>query len=279
MGISGQCRDFAAHAPHSMETDLADSPLLFEVHDQIAVMTLNRPDKLNALTDELCLMLLDAFAQVENNPDILVSVLQANGKSFCSGADMSQAPDPSHGPIGILQHRIYTENGIRRFKPVVGAVQGYALGAGAFLAFQGCDIVVAGDSARFGFPEGRAGFAIPPVTTVPYLPLKTSLEFLLLGWKGAELFEPARALAAGMINKVVPDAELREEAMRYARNLCLVPPGYVRAIKAAHYPAALSPASQAELNFIEHIKPQRDSGNIEELRASFAEKRAPRFKG
>lgn len=258
---------------------MSEPSILFEVDDQVAVITLNRPDRLNALTDEMCLRLLDAFAQVEDDSNLLASIMLANGRAFCSGADMTEASDPSHGPAGILQHRVYTENGVRRFKPVVGAVQGYALGAGAFLAVQGCDIVVAGESALFGFPEGRAGFAVPPITAMPYLPFKASLEFLLLGWKGAELMGPERARELGMINKVVPDSELRAEAMRYARNLCMVPPGYIKSVKTAHYRPALAPASIAELHYVEHVKPQRDSGNLEELRAAGRERRAPRFKG
>jgi enoyl-CoA hydratase/carnithine racemase len=262
------------------ERAMAEDVLLVEIKDRIAYLTMNRPEKLNAVDEALAQRLIDTFYEMEKNPDVLVMVLSGKGRAFCSGADMVPGSGSSgKAPLGLIQHRTYIENGVRRFKPVVGCVQGYALGMGALLAVQGCDIVVAGESALFGFPEGKAGFPVPPIVATPWLPMKISLEFLLLGWKGADLMGPQRAYELGMINKVVPDDKMLEEATRYAQALCLVPPGYIKSMKTAHYRSALLPASVAELNYIEHSQPQTESPNMQELWAAAKEKRSPRFRG
>lgn len=258
---------------------VASMPLLEETRGRITFLTLNRPDCLNALDDDLSARLLDAFARAEANPDVLAIVLAGAGRSFCSGADRNAPPPTVAAPVGLLQHRTYIENGIKRFKPVVGAVQGYALGAGALLAVHGCDIVVAAEGAMFGFPEGRAGYAVPPNTVMPFLPFKISLEFMLLAWNGGAPMPAARACELGMINKVVPECDLLAEAANYAEMLCQVPPLYIKSMKSGHYPAALQPAAVAELHYLDHVLPQEGSADLVELRRAAAAHRAPSFHG
>src|SRR3546814_16743893 len=90
------------------------------------------------------------------------------------------------------------ENGINVFKPIVGVIHGYALGAGYNLGVRCCDITIAGESALLGYPESRAGIAIRPLEYTPHMPFKLSLEFALMAWKGGRLIDAERAFQIGL---------------------------------------------------------------------------------
>jgi enoyl-CoA hydratase/carnithine racemase len=252
----------------------------YAVSDHVATVTLNRPERRNALGGDLSQQLIDTLDRAEKDPDVRVIILTAEGSTFCAGADMTPGDPGRYGPLprGMLAHRTYTENGFSRFKPVVGAVRGYALGAGFFLAIRGCDIVVASDNALFGFPEARGGVAIGPVEYTPVMPFKRMLEFLLLGWRGAELMTAERAFELGIISKVVSDDQLMSEAMRYAALLQRIPPLYIKAVKAGMYRSVERSTTKGERDFMEYIYPQQMSGAVEESLAAFAEKREPKFR-
>jgi enoyl-CoA hydratase/carnithine racemase len=251
----------------------------YEIKDGIAVVTMNRPERMNALGGELSQQLIDTFARAENDPEVRVIVLTGEGRSFCAGADMTPGDPGRYGPLprGMLAHRTYTENGFSRFKPVIGAVRGYALGAGYLLAVRGCDIVVASEDALFGFPEGRGGVPLGPIGYSPVMPFKAMLEFLLLGWKGAELLSAKRACELGVISRAVPEDQLMAEAMRYAALLQRIPPLYIKAVKAGMYRSVDGDGTKRERDYMDFIHPQIVSGHIEESLQAFAEKREPNF--
>lgn len=259
---------------------MSNELVTYEVRDDVAVLTLNRPDKLNALSDALCDRLMELWAEVERDANVRVAILTAAGPHFCAGADLEPGAADLGGALpGIRQHQIYTGNGLDRFKPVIGAVHGYVLGAGFALAVRGCDVVVAADNAVFGYPEARAGVALAPPEPSPYMPFKVSLEFMLLGWKGGRMMPAERARELGLVNVVVPADRLFDEAMAYAQQLKLVPPLYIRSVKAGHYRATLSDVSRAERDYAEFILPQARSEDARESLAAFRERREPNFKG
>ncbi|MFT3976430.1 MAG: enoyl-CoA hydratase/isomerase family protein [Sphingomonas bacterium] len=251
----------------------------FNAADGIAHVTLARPEKLNALDDETSDALIDIWQQIEDDPTIFVTILSAEGRHFCAGADIGGKADLAGALPGLKQHRTYTGNGRTRFKPVVGAVQGYALGAGYYLAVRGCDIVVAADDALFGFPEGQAAIAMAPPEYVPAMPLKTMVEFMLLGWKGGRLMTAERAHQIGMINQVVSREGLMDAALEYARLLRQIPPLYTRSVKAGLYRAMTTSNAAAENDFVEFVLPQVSSEDLRECRAARNERRAPEYKG
>ena len=157
---------------------MSDDIVRYEVRDEVAFVQMNRPDKLNALSVELADALNETWARFEADPLAKVAILSAAGHAFCAGADIGgdRPSDDLRIPWAIRVHRAYPQNGVRVFKPIIGAVHGYALGGGWALAVRGCDITIAGESAMFGFPEPRVGISIPPIDYLPYVPFKASLE-------------------------------------------------------------------------------------------------------
>src|SRR3546814_19019531 len=119
------------------------------------------------------------------------------------------------------------ENGINVFKPIVGVIHGYALGAGYNLGVRCCDITIAGESALLGYPESRAGIAIRPLEYTPHMQLKLSLDFALMAWKGGQLIATERALQIGLVHSFVPDAALTAAARRRHQPMVDVPPLYL----------------------------------------------------
>ncbi len=257
---------------------MSEELVTYEVRDGVAYLMLNRPDKLNAMSDALSDRMMALWAEVERDPQVKVAILSAAGKHFCAGADL-EATDFSGALPGIRQHQVYTSNGISRFKPVVGVVQGYALGAGYALAVCGCDVVIASGDALFGFPEARAGVALGPPQPSSYMPFKVSLEFMLLGWKGGQLMPADRAYSLGLVNKVVPREALMDEAKVWAHQLTLIPPLFVRSVKAGHYRAAAGHTAQSERDYLEYVLPQAVSDDAKESLAALRERRDPVFKG
>ena len=192
----------------------------------IRYLTLNRPDKLNALNAALTTALAAALRDAEDDPAVSVVVLAGAGRSFCVGADLGERPDVGDSPrqpptarqiATRLDHTVRFYGTIQRMDtPVIAAVQGHALGGGANLAVS-CDLVVAADNALFGYPEVRLGMAAAGVapTLVHQIGRKAAFELLTL----CEHIDAQRALAIGMVNRVVPAAELEAAAGALAERL------------------------------------------------------------
>ena len=198
-----------------------DDVLLTETNGAVRLLTLNRPAKLNALNADLVHALTDALHAVQEDDAISVVILRGAGRAFCAGADTS-VPRPltaenrpnlvKHGDRNIALTKLLA----RVDKPVIAAVHGYALGAGCGLAF-GSDLVIAAESARFGYPELKAGLTASTVTAqaVHLMGRKVAFELLTL----CENMLPQRAYELGMVNRVVPDDKLLDEAMAMAEKL------------------------------------------------------------
>src|SRR5580698_4404292 len=198
-----------------------DDVLLSETKGAVRLLTLNRPAKLNAINADLVHALTDALHAVQADEAIAVLIVRGAGRAFSAGADTS-VPRPltaenrpnliKHGDANIALTKLLG----RIDKPIIAAVHGYVLGAGAGLAF-GSDLVIAAESARFGYPELKAGLTATTVTAhaVHLMGRKVAFELLTL----CENMLPQRAYELGLVNRVVPEARLMDEAMAMGEKL------------------------------------------------------------
>jgi len=227
-----------------------DDVLLTETRGAVRLLTLNRPAKLNALNADLVHALTDALRAAQDDDAVSVIILAGAGRAFCAGADTS-VPRPltaenrrnliRHGDRNIALTKLLG----RTDKPIIAAVHGYALGAGCGLAF-GSDMVVAAESARFGYPELKAGMAATTVTAhaAHLLPRKVAFELLTL----CENLLPQRAYELGLVNRVVPDERLMQEAMAIAEKLAGWNPEFLAQTKRTFQRAAsLGPEAALEM--------------------------------
>jgi enoyl-CoA hydratase/carnithine racemase len=193
-----------------------DGAVVLTVDADVAVIALNRPHRLNAVNDELVEGLLDALAAVEAG-DCGAALLTGRGRAFCAGHDLKEERDDD-GLLRRLQHLQEVTRRIRGLTiPVIAAVHGHAVGAGAEFAL-GCDLVVAAEDTRFRFPEVGLGLSVTGGLTklLPLFvgPVKAK-ELLLLG----EAIDAQEALRLGLVNRVVPPGELTAAAMEWASRL------------------------------------------------------------
>ncbi len=199
--------------------------IIYERREAIAYITLNRPDKLNALNAGLIADLQDALAVVEADPDVRVAIITGAGRAFSAGFDINPdpgSPSPRDGSVdqwrGHLQELIDTFMKVWNLpKPVIAAVNGYALG-GACELVQVCDVKIASDRAVLGEPEIRAGFG-PPLLITPYSVNLAAAKELLLTGDTVDAYEAARI---GLVSRVVPHDQLMAECERVARKMCLM---------------------------------------------------------
>ncbi len=198
-----------------------DDVLLVETRGAVRLLTMNRPAKLNALNADLVHALTEALLSAQGDGTVSVIILAGAGRAFCAGADTSvPRPLTAENRPNLVRHSdtniALTKLLSRVDKPIIAAVHGYALGAGCGLAF-GSDLVVAAESARFGYPELKAGLTASTVTAhaVHLMGRKVAFELLTL----CENMLPQRAYDLGLVNRVVPDAGLMDEAMGIAEKL------------------------------------------------------------
>jgi 2-(1,2-epoxy-1,2-dihydrophenyl)acetyl-CoA isomerase len=257
--------------------------VLFEVQDGYALVTLNRPDKLNSLNPDMHERLRDALAAAKARDDIRAVLLTGAGRAFCAGQDLSDRVIKPGGVPPDLGHTIGTHyNPLVRTlrnleKPVVCAVNGVAAGAGASLALA-CDIVLAARSAAFVQAFAKIGL-MPDSGGTYFLPrLVGSARAMGLALLGDKL--PAEdAARMGLIWKCVDDAQLMDDARALAAGFGKGPTKAYGAIKEALY-ASPHNTLDAQLNFERDV--QRELGRTEDYRegvSAFMEKRAPAFKG
>jgi 2-(1,2-epoxy-1,2-dihydrophenyl)acetyl-CoA isomerase len=254
--------------------------LRVEVGDAIATLTLDRPDALNSLTVGLKEALLRAFVDVARDPAVRVVIVTGAGRAFCAGQDLRERLDPGAAPLATEIRERYNPIilAMRRLeKPIVGAINGIAAGAGASLAFA-CDIRIAAEGASFLLAFGRVGL-IPDSGATWFLPR------LVGPAKAAELAmtgEPLTAAQAerfGLVAKVVPDAELGQEARALASRLAAGAPRALALTKRALNRAAESTLEEA-LEYEAWLQGIAGAtADHAEGIAAFMEKRPPRFSG
>jgi enoyl-CoA hydratase len=215
---------------------MADPVLLYEVDDKVSIITLNRPEKLNAISAELLQQLLAAFARAEEEPATSVVLLRANGRSFCAGYDIGARPagadDWRSDPIKThkhLAHQLDFEMVPWNLKkPVIASVQGHVMGGGCELVML-CDLTIAADDATFGEPEIRFSSVGPAIVMPAIIGYKKARELLYFG----DAIDAETARQLGMVNRVVPLAELPERSLAWAKRLALISPEALYATKLA----------------------------------------------
>jgi methylglutaconyl-CoA hydratase len=223
--------------------------VLLEIRDGIARLTLNRPDKRNALDGEVVAQLRYALAEADGDAHVRAMVISGAGKDFCSGADLAAVAQVAKAGVldNISDARKMAEVflAIRRTpKPVVAAVHGRALAGGCGLA-TACDIVLASESAQFGYPEVNVGFVPAMVMALLRRSVSEKAAFALV--ITGDVVTAARARELGLVHAVFPDDEFGEQVNAYLGKLAAKPSTAVALTKQLLYRAdALSFESALE---------------------------------
>ncbi|MGH8194169.1 MAG: enoyl-CoA hydratase/isomerase family protein [Woeseiaceae bacterium] len=191
--------------------------VLFAVSGSIAFVTLNRPEKLNALDAAMQDELERALDRAEQDEDVRAVVLCGNGRAFSAGFDM-EAADSGNDPEKIRRELQRDFDVIMRFrdcpKPVIAAVHGYCFGSSLEISAV-CDITIAADDCRFAVPEVKYGSGIVCLVLPWVIGMKNANELLLTGTE----IDAQRAMSMGLVNRIVPPSRLREEAESLARQI------------------------------------------------------------
>ncbi len=256
-------------------------PITYEKNGRIAIITINRPDALNAIDPQTSAELTEAWADFRDDPELWVGILTGAGdRAFCAGADLKELI-PALGEQarqGTLKEFNFggITRGFNTWKPLIAAVNGHALAGGTELVLS-CDIRIAVENARFGQPEVRWAI-IPGAGGTQRLPRaigqSAALELILSGRQ----IEAQEALRLGLIHRVVPQGTALEEAKKTAEALLVNGPLALRAAKQAVMEGWELPLSQGldlELQLFGEMLLTEDS--IEGPKA-FAEKRQPQYR-
>jgi len=245
--------------------------LQYTTHDQVAIITMNRPDKRNAVNLEMRQALFAAWEEFENDSALRVAILTGAGdRSFCAGRDLSE----NNGVSQKVFLPILGDN-VSVTKPVIAAVNGSALGGGWFFT-QMCDLVVAADHAVFGMPESKVGRAPAWAAWLHgVIPQKMIMELLLTG----DPISAQRAKEIGFVNHVVPAGELMDKAMQLAQAVVATAPLSAAACKATVYAAAEMGRAAALQTAFHIMEPLYDSEDAKEGMRAFQEKRTPKWTG
>jgi len=253
-----------------------------EKGNKIAVLTLNRPEALNAINAELHTELEDIFADVAQDNDVNVVVLTGAGRAFCAGGDVKgmdarQFDDPLKARVPLRYGKRLIHNMIEVEQPIVAAVNGDAVGLGATLALF-CDIIIASEKARFGDPHVRVGLVAGDGGAVIW-PLLCGVakakEYLMTG----DLISAAEAERIGLINHVVPPGEVMPKAMELGHRLANGPTRAIRWTK-----LACNKRLRDEVNLVLDTSLAVETISMltedhREAARAFVEKRSPKFKG
>ena len=212
--------------------------VIYEVKENIARITMNRGNKMNALSHALWDDLITAFGRAENDPEVRVVILCGTGRAFCTGWDLKGSyyiSVPEGHEQWTVSNALSTLRGIsERYlrimnlpKPVIAQVHGYCLAAGCYLEML-CDIAIAAEDAHFGHPVGRGGVDSMPLW-ITYLGPRKAKELLLT----QQIIDGKEAERIGLVNRVVPADKLEEEVWNMAKAMAEAAPDKIAIQKEA----------------------------------------------
>ncbi len=251
--------------------------ILSETRGRVGLITLNRPEALNALNNQLMRELMDALETFDKNDSIGAMVITGNEKAFAAGADIKEMADKSIQEMTDTDH-IAVFGRIRTIrKPVIAAVSGWALGGGCEVALS-CDMIVASESAKFGQPEINIG-VIPGAGGTQRLTRAVGKAIVMEMILNDRRLTAQEAYQFGMVNRVVPVENYLDEALKLAKEIAARAPIAVRAAKKMinqTYERTLSEGLAAEKQEFYNLFATEDQ---KEGMQAFVEKRPPRWKG
>ena len=238
-----------------------------EERGPVTIVAIDRPEKLNAINKAVAIELQQAFAAFDKSPQRVAILTGTGGRAFSAGADVTDLPE---------LWRCVPTVGITTEKPIIAAVSGWCIGGGLVMAMM-CDLIVAAQSARFSYPEGKVGITGGMIAGLAArIPHKVAMELMLLG----EPISAERAYAVGFANRVVGDGSEVEEALKMAEKIVDLAPLALATMKRfvndgvlAKGPAELVARYGADLAAV------RNSEDAAEGVQAFRERRKPRYRG
>ncbi len=253
---------------------MSEKEVIYEVKEGIACITLNRPEKLNAINPEMRELLWDAFQDVRNNDEVRCAIVTGKGRAFSTGHDLvamasARANEgPTTGDLYVEQSKIW--------KPIIAAINGVCLAQGCGIAL-GSDIRIASTEAQFGWPQAKRGISSVsgPALLSQVVPRNIAFEFLFTG----DFVDAQKALELMLVNYVVPPEDVMPRAEEMALKITANAPLALAAIKEASIKGS-------EMGLEERVafaQKKRDevlaSEDAQEGVKAFAEKRAPVWRG
>ena len=253
---------------------MTEREVIYEIKEGIAYITLNRPEKLNAINPEMRELLWDAFQDVRNNDEVRCAIVTGSGRAFSTGHDLvamasARANEgPTTGDLYVEQSKIW--------KPIISAINGVCLAQGCGIAL-GSDLRIASTEAQFGWPQAKRGISSVsgPALLSQVVPRNVAFEFLFTG----EFVDAQKALELMLVNYVVPPEEVMPRAEEMARKITANAPLALAAIKEASIKGS-------EMGLEERVafaQRKRDevlaTEDAQEGVRAFAEKRAPVWRG
>jgi len=249
----------------------------YEKEEKIAFITLNRPERLNAIDLGTTEELIKIWVDFRDDDQLWVAILNGEGRSFCAGADVEKMD--RGGIWNIRKSLIYGDKKMGPsnygvWKPIIAAVHGHVLGAGFYLVLE-CDLIIAAEDAEFGLPEPRVGIPTPFASNLHnYLSPCLAMEFLLVG----DRINAKRAYEMGLVNQVVSREMLMDSTKSMAEKICQNGPLSLRAMKEVFH-RSRDMDSTGTLTLLEEIfTPVMNSVDAAEGKRAFQEKRKPQWK-
>ncbi|MBI5605089.1 MAG: enoyl-CoA hydratase/isomerase family protein [Deltaproteobacteria bacterium] len=255
-----------------------ENPILLDVNQGVARITLNLPEVRNALSLEVRMTMAEMFMKLGEDEAVKAIILTGSGKAFSSGGDIRtmEGVNPVAGRLRLKKGHILIKTMLGLEKPIIGAINGVAAGAGVSVALA-CDFIIASEEARFAVSFSKIGL-VPDLGLFYLLPLRIGVprakELMFFG----DVIDPHQAESLGMVNRVVPAEKLEEEARAMAQRLVQGPGQSYAMIKSAlnHWPADLDTFLEMESTMQAVAFNSRD---FDEGRRAFLEKRSPVFCG
>ena len=253
---------------------MAEQEALYEIKDGIAYITLNRPEKLNAIDPAMRQILWDSFQDVKNNPEVRCAIVTGAGRAFSTGHDLvAMAADranegPSTGDLYVVQTNIW--------KPIIAAINGVCLAQGCGIAL-GSDIRIASNEAQFGWPQAKRGLSSVsgPALLAQVVPKNIAFEFLFTG----DFVDAQKALELMLVNYVVPPEDVIPKAVEMAKKITANAPLSLAALKETSTKGAAMGLEEREANAQAKRDEILQTEDAQEGVRAFAEKRAPVWRG